>query len=170
MKDIKKIVVNQLVQQLDNSPFLLVCDYQRMTVAQFEDLRNRLREVGAVAQVIKNSYVKLALTEKELPNLSEHLGGQTLHVTGDADVCATAKVLKTFAKEFERPDIRGGILDGSELSKDEIIALADLPPREVLLSKILGLLNAPASKLAATINEPGVRVARVIKAFAEKEG
>lgn len=169
MKDLKKIIVDELVSELENSPFLIVCAYERTTVKQFQELRKRLRPLGASAQVIKNSYVKLALAEKDLPALSDHLTGQTLHVTGGSDVAGVAKVLKSFAKEFQRPEIRGGVLDGAELTKAEIEALADLPSREVLLATILGLINAPASQLVRTINEPGSALARVIKAFAEKD-
>ena len=81
---------------------------------------------------------------------------------------ARRSILKTFAAEFEKPKIRVGILDNSILDTVQVIALADLPPKEVLQAQLLGLLLSPATKLVRTLNEPGASLARVLAAIAEK--
>ena len=160
----KEIIIQELLERVNSSPFVLVVDYGGMTVPEFDDLRNRLSEGGAECHVAKNTYMKRALTDAGLPDISETLKGQTAFVTGEEDVCGAAKALANFAKEFSKPEIKAGVLDGNPLDADEIKALAKLPPRDVLLAQLLGVLNAPASKLMRTINEPGASLARVIKA------
>ena len=88
-------------------------------------------------------------------------------VTGESDVCAAAKVLKTFVTEFERPPVKGGILDDEILNSDQIKALAELPSKDVLQAKLLSLLLAPATKLVRVLQEPAASLARLIKAKAE---
>jgi large subunit ribosomal protein L10 len=105
-----------------------------------------------------------------MPAMDEALAGQTAFITGDADVCGTAKMLKNFQKEFKRPSVKGGVLDGALLDPAQVVALADLPPREVLLAMLLGVINQPASMIARVINEPGASLARVIKAKYEGAG
>lgn len=160
----KKIIVDEILDRVNSSPFLLVIDYVGMTVPQFTELRNRLQEVGAECHVGKNRYMRIAIEEAGLPSLGDDLKGQTAFLTGQDDVCGAAKVLKNFAKEFKRPEIKSGILDGAALDTAQIEALADLPSRDVLLAKLLSVINAPASQLVRTINEPGSALARVIKA------
>lgn len=166
----KKIIVDELLERVNSSPYLLVLDYSGMTVPQFTELRGRLSDGGAQCHVAKNSHMKRALEEAGMPKLEESLQGQTAFVTGDSDVCAAAKTVKNFAKEFKRPAIKGGILDGAALDESQVVALADLPPREVLLATLLGVINQPASMLARVLNEPGASLARVIKAKYEGEG
>jgi large subunit ribosomal protein L10 len=108
--------------------------------------------------------MKKALTEAGLPDLGDTLVGQTAFITGDSDVCGAAKIVKNFEKEFKKPAMRGGILDGNVLDEAQVKSLADLPSREVLLAQLLGVINAPATKLLRTINEPGASLARVIQA------
>jgi len=126
--------------------------------------KKRLQAVGSECHVGKNRYMRIALEEANLPSLGDDLKGQTAFLTGESDVCGTAKVLKNFAKEFKKPEIKSGILDGDVLDAAQINSLADLPSREVLLAQLLGVINAPASKLVRTVNEPASSLARVIKA------
>ncbi|GHC52493.1 50S ribosomal protein L10 [Roseibacillus persicicus] len=160
----KKIIVDELLERVNGSPFLLVVDYNGMTVPEFSELRNRLSEVGAECHVGKNRFMRIAIEEAGLPSLGDDLRGQTAFVTGADDVCGAAKVIKNFAKEFKKPEVKVGLLDGAVVDTAQIDALADLPSREVLLAKLLSVINAPASKLVRTINEPGSALARVIKA------
>jgi large subunit ribosomal protein L10 len=163
----KAIIVANLNQKLNASPFLFVTDYTGLKVDQFAELRTRLYNVGAKCQVVKNSFLRLAIKEAGLPELGE-LAGQTAIVTGDKDVAAAAKVLKTFAAEFQKPAVKVGVVDRLVVSKEQIQTIADLPSREVLLSQLLGVLQAPASKLVRLLNEPASQLARVLKAKAEK--
>lgn len=160
----KKYILDEIKGRVDDSAFVIVLDYTATTVKEFSELRKRLAENSAECHVAKNSFMKRVLSDAGLPDLSTELVGQTAFVTGDSDVCAVAKVISNFKREFNRPDIKAGILDGSVLSADQVDALGKLPPREVLLAQLLGVLNAPAGKLLRTINEPGASLARVIKA------
>ena len=165
----KAIIVANLNQKLNASPFLFITDYTGLKVDQFSELRTRLYNVGAKCQVVKNSFLRLAIKEAGLPELGE-LAGQTAIVTGDKDVAAAAKVLKTFAAEFQKPAVKGGVVDRLVVSKEQIQTIADLPSREVLLATLLGVLQAPASKLVRLLNEPASQLARVLQAKADKDG
>ncbi|MGK0184462.1 MAG: large subunit ribosomal protein L10 [Verrucomicrobiales bacterium] len=165
----KQIIIDGLLERLNNSPYVLVVSYAGMTVPQFDLIRSRLREAGATFHVAKNAFVKQACAKAGLPEeLAEHLTGQTAIVSGDSDVCAAAKIVKTFATEFEKPEIRAGAMDGNLLSKENVLALANLPTKDVLLATLLGVLQAPASKLVRTLNEPGASLARVLQAKADQ--
>ena len=168
MRPEKPTIVEDVKLRLNNSPFRIVVEYGGMNVNHFAELRNRLGGAGASLTVIKNTFLRRSIKDAGLPELDAHLTGQTAFVVGDKDICASAKILKTFAAEFEKPKIRVGILDNSILDTAQVIALADLPPKEVLQAQLLGLLLSPATKLVRTLNEPGASLARVLAAIAEK--
>lgn len=169
MKVLKKIVIDSLLERVSESPFLIVVDYAGLKVSQFEELRKRLVATEAKLQVAKNTFVKQVAASVEYPTeLASHLVGQTAVVTGASDVCATAKILKTYGKESGKLSIRCGVLDGSFLDEASVIALADLPPVEILRAQFLGVLNSPAQKLVSVLNEPAASLARVLQAKADQ--
>ena len=168
MRPEKPTIVEDVKLRLNNSPFLIVVDYGGMNVEHFAELRTRLSGNGAELTVIKNTFLRRSIKDAGLPELDAHLSGQTAFVTGEKDICAAAKTLKTFASEFEKPKIRAGILDNAVLETAQVIALADLPSKEVLQAQLLALLLTPATQLVRTLNEPGASLARVLKAIADK--
>lgn len=170
MRPEKASIVEDISRSLQASPFLLLIDYTGMTVAHFSELRTRLRGVGAECHVVKNTLLKKALSGLGMPTAEEYLRGQTAMVTGESDVCAAAKVIKTFKSEFTKPEFRCGILDNALLSPQEVIALADLPSKEVLRAQLLGVLLAPATRLVRVLAEPGASLARVLKAKLDQAG
>ena len=170
MRPEKADIVSDLAARLKGSPFILVTDYQRMKVEQFGDLRNRLAPAGADVRVVKNSFLKRAMSDSGLPDVADKLSGQTAIVMGKKDVAPVAKILKAFAAEFKIATLKIGVIDKSILSAQEIEALADLPSRDVLLAQLLGLLMSPATKLVRLLNEPGASLARLLNAKAQKEG
>jgi large subunit ribosomal protein L10 len=170
MRPEKASIVEDLSEKLNRSPFLLVTDYQRMNVNHFGELRNRLASTGAEVHVVKNSFLRRAVTASELPDIAEELTGQTAVVYGDKDVAPVAKVLKTFAAEFKLAALKIGVVDRNILSTAEVEALADLPSREVLQAQFLGLLLAPATRLVRVLNEPASALSRLLNAKAEKDG
>ena len=101
MRPEKASIVSDLAEKLNRSPFVLVTDYQRMKVDQFGDLRNRLAPAGAEVRVVKNSFLKRAMSDSGLPDVADKLSGQTAIVMGQKDVAPVAKILKTFAAEFK---------------------------------------------------------------------
>lgn len=168
MRPEKTNIVSDLSERLNRSPFVLVTDYQRMNVNHFADLRNRLAANGAEMHVVKNSFLKRAMTDSGLPDVASNLTGQTAIVTGAKDVAPIAKVLKAFAAEFKIAALKVGVVDKSVLSSQDLEALAELPPRDVLLAQLLGLLSSPATKLVRLLNEPGASLARLLNARKEK--
>lgn len=169
MKAEKTLLIEDVLRRVNASPFMFVVDYTGLTVDKFAELRKRLRGCGAEIHVFKNTLVKKASERAGYPaDIGASMTGQSAFVTGDKDVCAAAKVMKTFADEFEKPQLKAGILDGRLLDAAAIKALASLPTKEVLLAQLLGVLLAPASKLVRTLNEPAASLARVLKAKADK--
>lgn len=165
MKAEKQIIIDEILERINASPYLIVADYTGVTVPQFEELRTKLDELNAEFHISKNTFVKRAAKEAELPEeLNEALSGQTGLVTGAEDVCAAAKIVQEFNKTTEKLVIKGGALDGAYLDAAQVNALASLPSRDVLLGQLLGVLQAPASKLVRTLNEPGAALARVLAA------
>jgi large subunit ribosomal protein L10 len=120
--------------------------------------------------VVKNTFLRRAAAEVGYPDLAANLSGQTAIVTGESDVCAAAKVLKGFSTEFQKPTVRVGVLDKVIISKEQIGALADLPPKAVLQSQLLGVLKSPLQKLVLLLNEPGASLARLLKARVDQQG
>lgn len=169
MRPEKATIVEDLSAKLNKSPFLILTEYTGMNVLQFSELRSRLAGAGAQCRVVKNTFLRKAAAEVGFPDLADDLAGQTAIVTGESDVCAAAKILKGFAAEFQRPSVKVGVLDKAIISKDQIKALADLPPKEVLQAQLLGVLKSPLQKLVTLLNEPGASLARLLKARVEKE-
>lgn len=164
MRPEKASIIDYVQEKLGASPFLLVVEYTGMKVPHFAELRKRLAESGAECHVVKNTMLRRAAETLDWPEIKDCLGGQVAMITGPSDICAAAKVVKSFKAEFERPEIKGGILDRAVLQVEQILALADLPSKPVLQATLLGLLQAPASKLVRLLNEPAASLARVLQA------
>ena len=170
MRPEKADIVKDLAKDLKESSFVLVTDYQHMKVDDFSELRKRLAATGAEVHVVKNSFLKRAMADSGLAAANGELTGQTAVVTGSKDVAPVAKILKTFAAQFKKAALKLGFIDRAQVATKEIERIADLPPRDVLLAQLLGLIQAPATRLARMLNEPASSLARLLKAKAEKEG
>ena len=170
MRPEKPAIVEDLSSKLNKSPFLIITEYRGMNVFQFSELRSRLAGAGAQCRVVKNTFLRKAAAEVGYPDLADNLAGQTAIVTGESDVCAAAKILKGFSAEFQKPTVKVGVLDKAIISKDQITALAELPPKDVLQAQLLGVLKSPLRRLVVLLNEPGASLARLLKARVEKEG
>ena len=168
MRAEKLNLTKEYVARLNASPFFIVTSFQGLNVGHLTELRKRLFKVNAEFHVVKNSVFKIAAKEAGVADLGAPLTGMVAVVTGQKDISASAKVLKNYAAEFDKLKINFGFMGNQRLEKDSIIALADLPSIEVLRGKLLGVLQAPATKLAVLLNTPGSMLARVIKAKSEK--
>ena len=171
MRTEKQFITQEYVSRLNSSPFFIVVDYRGLTVTNFTDLRKRLRGTGSEVHVVKNSIFRVAAKEAGVADLSGTgtLVGQLAVVTGQKDVSAAAKVLKTFNKETSKGAVHFGYLNSKRLENKDLMELADLPSLDVLRAKILGLLQAPAGQLARIINTPATQLARVLQARVDKE-
>ena len=169
MREEKKLITQEYVERLKNSPYFIVVNYEGLKVDQFEELRNRLADCNSEMHVVKNAIFKIAAQETGVEDLGQALAGQLAAVTGEGEITGAAKVLKNFKAEFEKPEWHFGFLDDERLDADQIKPLADLPSLAELRAKLLGTIQAPASKLVRTLVEPGSSLARVVRAkFAEE--
>ena len=168
MRAEKQILTQEYIGRLNASPFFIVVGYNGLKVEQMTNLRKSLVKAGAEVHVVKNSIFRIAAKEAGVADLNGALEGQVAVVTGQKDVSATAKVLKTFGKDNEKLKIKFGYLNSKRMEQADIMTLADLPSIEVLRSKLLGVISAPATKLVVLLNTPGSQLARVIKAKSEQ--
>ncbi len=139
-----------------------------MTVAQSTVLRGKAREAGAAYQVAKNSLAKLAIKDTAYAGIDEFLTGPT-GFTASVDPVAAAKAVVDFAKTTDRIEIVGGAMGGQVLNADGIKALASMPSLDELRAKLVGLVQAPATKLAQLATAPAAKLVRVFAAYAEKD-
>lgn len=164
----KEYISKEYIGRLNSSPFFIAADYLGLTVGQFSELRKRLVKAGAEIHVVKNSIFRRAAEEAGVADLAGSLTGQMAIVTGQRDISAAAKVMKSFQAEFDRPKIKFGYLNKSRLEEGEIKTLAELPSIEVLHGKLLGTLNGPAAALVGILAAPARQLLRVLQARVEK--
>ncbi len=164
----KQILTKEYAARLNASPFFIVVEYKGLKVGHMTELRKRLNKAGAEVHVVKNSIFRIAAKESGVTDLNGSLAGQMAVVTGQKDISSAAKVVKTFASEFDKLKLKFGYLNNSRLGDTDIMALADLPSIEVMRAKFLGLLNAPATKMVTLLNTPASQLARVLQAKVEK--
>jgi large subunit ribosomal protein L10 len=169
MRAEKKILTKDYVARLNASPFFIVVNYTGLKVGHLTELRKRLNKAGARIFIVKNSIFRIAAQEAGIGDLNSSLGGQVAVVTGQKDISVAAKVVKTFGAELDKLKVKFGYLNNQRMAEADIMTLADLPSLEVLRSKFLGLLNAPATKLVVLLNTPATQLARVLQARTEKE-
>jgi large subunit ribosomal protein L10 len=168
MRPEKQNLTKEYLTRLNGSPFFIVVEYKGLKVGHMTELRKRLGKAGAEMHVVKNSIFRIAAKESGVTDMNGSLTGQMAVVTGQKDISTAAKVVKTFGSEFDKLKVKFGYLNNSRLGDTDILALADLPSIEVLRSKFLGLLNAPATKLVTLLNTPASQLARVLQAKVEK--
>jgi large subunit ribosomal protein L10 len=168
MRAEKQILTKEYLNRLNASPFFIVVNYTGLKVAPLTELRQRLKKAGAEVHIVKNSIFRIAAKEAGVTDLGAALAGQIAVVTGQKDISAAAKVVKNFTAEFTRPKIEFGFLNNQRLENKDVLVLADLPSIEVLRGKLLGVLQAPATKLVALMNTPASQLARVLQAKADK--
>lgn len=169
MRAEKQFISKEYLERLNQSPFFIVIDYTKLKVSEFSDLRGKLRPAGAELHVVKNSIFRVTVKQAGLADLKGTMAGQLAVVTGQRDISATAKVLKTFAADTTKGKMQFGYLGSQKLNGDDLVALADLPSIEVLRAKFLGVLQAPAGNLVRLLNTPATQLAQVLKARFEKE-
>ncbi len=139
----KEPIVQEIKGKLETAKGVVLADYRGLNVAQVTQLRSQLRNAGVEYKVVKNTMTRLAAAELGLEGLNPYLEGPTAIAFGIDDPVAPAKILSEFAKTNKALEIKAGVLEGKVIGFDGVKALADLPSREVLLSKVLGGMQAP---------------------------
>lgn len=168
-KEKKKKMVAGYLDTLSRSQTLILADYRGLTVAQITDLRQRLREVGSGFLVVKNTLLTMALKQAGIPVPTELLKGPAAVAYCLDEPTPVAKVLREFAKESDALKLKGAILGTLILDAAGVQALADLPPREVILAQVLGAVQAPMTSLVGTINAPMRELVQVLQARSEQD-
>ena len=146
-----------------------VVDACGLTVKDTEALRRAIRKSGAIMKVYKNTIMKKALAELDLVNMDEILEGPSAFVFCGDDVASAAKAVTEFAKENEKLEVKGGMMDNAFVNADEIKAIASLPSKDVLLAQIAGAISGVARGLAVSINGIPSGLARSIQQVADQK-
>jgi len=163
----KREVVTALHDVFAKTGVVVVAHYAGLTVADMTRLRSDMRSAGGQVKVAKNRLVKLALEGTDAKGIADLLKGPTC-LAFSADPIAAPKVAVKFAKGNEKFVILGGAMGAQVLDANGVSSLASLPSLDELRAKLIGLLQAPASKIARTLNEPGAQLARVFGAYGNK--
>jgi large subunit ribosomal protein L10 len=169
MRPEKEAIVKEIADAVSGSEYLLLADFSGMKVTNFQDLREKLAATSSSLQVVKNTYLGVALGEERAAQLESLLTGKTAMVTGTGDVTAVAKVLGAFIKANKMPVLKGGSLNTQLLTPADIDAMAKVPPREVLLGQLVGTVQAPMTQLVGVMNAKVSSLLYVLTAIEEKK-
>ena len=171
-KEDKARVVDELTERLRSAETLIVADYRGLTMPQIDDLRGKLLEHGAKFTVVKNTLTRRAAKDAGADALLALLEGPSAiaFIEADGDMVAVAKALADSARDTKVLAIRGGILDGKEISAGDVEELSKLPPLDVLRGQVLGAIVAPLTSLLALVDAPLQNLRGLIDARIEQLG
>jgi large subunit ribosomal protein L10 len=170
MRPEKKAILDEVQGALEKSTFVVLTEFRGLKVDQMTLLRTQLRRAGARMLVVKNRYLSLVAGRTGRGDLASLTGGPTAMITGEADITRVAKLLKAFTVENNSlPVVRGGMLGTRLLSAEDLAAMADIPPREVLLARFVGAVAAPLSQLVGVMNQKMLSLLYVMKAIEKKK-
>ena len=164
----KTDAVAQLNDVFNEAGVVVVTRNLGLTVAESTDLRAKMREAGATYQVAKNRLAKIALKDTDYAGIEEYLSGPTALAYSE-DPVAAAKAVVEFAKTNDRLEVVGGSMGSQVLDEAGVRSLASMPSLDELRGKLVGLVNAPATKIAQVVNAPANKLARVFGAYAAKD-
>jgi large subunit ribosomal protein L10 len=164
----KERVVERLTERMREAPAMIVTDYRGLTVTQVADVRRSLTEAGATFHVAKNTLARIAATQADRPDLIALLEGPTAIAFVADDPAAAAKKLSDIARQTRILQVRGAIMDGQTLSADEVRALGDLPPRDVLQGQVVGAIAGPIQGAYTVLAAPLREFLVVLDQYIEK--
>ena len=164
----KKEAVAALHEVFSKTGVVVVAHYSGLTVAQLQKLRKQARDEGAIVQVAKNRLAKIALDGTDVASIGALLKGPTL-IAHSSDPVAAPKVAVAFAKDHDKFVILGGAMGKTALNVDGVKSLATLPSLDELRGRLVGLIQAPATKLAQLSTAPAAKLARVFGAYAKRD-
>jgi large subunit ribosomal protein L10 len=164
----KKNMVTELNGVFRSSSVVVVAHYAGLTVADMQKLRTQMKQAGGTVKVAKNRLAKIALDGTDIATIASLLKGPTV-LAYSGDPVAAPKVATDFAKGHEKFVILGGAMGRTALNPDGVKALAALPSLDELRAKLIGLVQAPSTKIAQLVNAPAAKLARVVQAYATKD-
>ncbi|WP_019508065.1 50S ribosomal protein L10 [Pleurocapsa sp. PCC 7319] len=166
----KKEIVAELKETLSKAQLAFVINYEGLSVAEITDLRNRLRPSGATCKITKNTLMNIAIQgDENWQPMAEFLSAPTAFLLTGEEIGAAVKAYKGFQKETKKTELRGGVMEGQALTKQQVEALGDLPTKDELYAQIAGAINALATKVAVGVKEVPSGLVRGIKAVSEQE-
>jgi len=163
----KEKLVDELGQIFESSGVVVVAHYEGLTVAEMQDLRAQMREVGGSVRVAKNRLAKIALDGKPCDSIADLLSGMTA-IAYSEDPVAAAKVAEAYAKENDKFVILGGAMGETALDVAGVKAVAAMPSREELIASIVGCIGAPASNIAGALGAPASNIAGILSTIEDK--
>lgn len=166
----KQVIVQEIADKFKNAQATVVVDYRGLNVEEVTELRKKARENNIDYKVYKNSMMRFAAKEAGVEGLLDVLVGPTAVAFCESDPVAPAKLIADFAKDHKALEIKAGVVEGKVLDVKGVEDLAKLPPREVLVAKALGGLNAPIAGFANVLNANLTGLVRVLNGIAEKQG
>lgn len=164
----KREFVTELNEVFKASGSVVVAHYAGVTVAQMNDFRSKMRTAGGTVKVAKNRLAKIALQGTEAEGMSDLFKGQTL-IAYSNDPITAPKIVMEFAKTNDKIVVLGGAMGSTTLNAEAVKSLATLPSLDELRAKLLGLLVAPATRIATVTAAPASQLARVFAAYAKKD-
>lgn len=164
----KAVVIEEVSAEVAKAQSIVVAEYRGLDVASITVLRKTARESGVYLRVLKNSLARRAVANTAFESLSSTLTGPLIYGIS-ADPVSAAKVLATFAKTNEKLVLKAGALPNSLLDQNGVKALASMPSREELLSKLLGTMQAPVAQFVRTLNEVPTKFARGLAAVRDQK-
>jgi len=170
-RDQKEQVVQELVERLKATDTIIVADYRGLSMTEIDGVRTELISHGARFSVVKNTLTKLAADEAGMPELNELLEGPTaIAFVNDGDMVAVAKTLNETARRTRVLELKGGILQGTPMTAEQVRDLASLPPVETLRGEVLGAIVAPLNAIVGLVNAPLQNLIGLIDARIEQLG
>ena len=163
-------VVDEVKTRMSAATASIVSEYRGLTVAELADLRQALATASGDYKIFKNTLVRRAIDGGDYQPLSEYLSGPSALTFVQGDISAVAKALRDFSRTNPHLVIKGGLADGSLLSSSDLAALADLPPREVLLARLAGALAAPMQQMAGLLQALPRNLAYGLQALIDEKG
>jgi len=164
-------LVGELRELVGLTKAAILTDYRGLSVAELTELRKKLRDADAEYRVVKNTLFKLAAGDAmPVAEMSEHLSGPTAIGFAKSDPVAVAKILLDYARDHKAMSVKAGVMDGRVLTPSQVDALSKTPPREVLLSQMLGSLQSPISGFVGTLNGIISNFVFTLQAIADKQG
>lgn len=163
-------IVTGLSGRLSAASTIYLTDFTGLKVKNVTELRRRFRSAGVEYVVVKNTLAQRALREAALTGLEDALAGPTAFVFAGPDPIGAAKILADFQKEFERPTVKGGVVEGRVVGAADVRRLALLPPREQLLGQVAGAFQAPLSGFVGVLQSLLGQVVGALEALREQRG
>lgn len=167
--ELKKAKVQELSGKIKEAKSFVLADYRGLTVEQDTKMRRAMREAGIEYMVVKNSIARFAMKEIGYDQLDEYLKGPTSIAISMQDPVAPSKIMTKYAKEYEKLDIKAGVVEGKVVGIDMIKSIAALPSREELVAKVVGALAAPLYGIVTVLNANIRGLAVALNAIAEKK-